>query len=360
LKEHIDEFDFLGLFLIVSGVVLLLLGFNQSETTWSSASTIALIAVGGVVLFVGAVNEVYTKRSPIIPPRLFRTRTTAIILITNFLHGLVFFMAAYYLPLYFQVLGASATKSGVEMLPFSLGASGLAAVSGIFVTKTGTYRPVIWFGYILFTLGMGLMITLNADSSTAEKVVYPLVAAIGIGTLFQTPLIALQAAMPIKDMATSTGTFVFLRMLGGTVGISIGQTIYSSILRKKIGNIPNVTINTSPSALLQSVGSLKLIPDAVTRAAVFQAYAESITTIWIVGTPMAGACLIMVLFMRHYTLKRTVIKAEDVEKAAVSGEPDQGNRQEHSEERTNEPSSDNDDIKTVDADDKRPHYIKRP
>ena len=33
LKEHIDEFDFLGLFLIVSGVVLLLLGFNQSETT---------------------------------------------------------------------------------------------------------------------------------------------------------------------------------------------------------------------------------------------------------------------------------------------------------------------------------------
>jgi hypothetical protein len=32
LKEHLNEFDFLGLFLFVSGVVLLLVGFNQSET----------------------------------------------------------------------------------------------------------------------------------------------------------------------------------------------------------------------------------------------------------------------------------------------------------------------------------------
>jgi hypothetical protein len=100
--------------------------------------------------------------------------------------------------------------------------------------------------------------------------------------------------------------------------------------------------------------------------------------IWLVGTPMAGACLIMgecqdgmmilrkfisrylvrvtrlmfvylVLFMRHYTLKRIVIKAEDVEKAGVPGEPVQGN----GEEQASEPSNDNDDIKTVDVDDKR-------
>lgn len=61
----------------------------------------------------------------------------------------------------------------------------------------------------------------------------------------------------------------------------------------------------------------------------------------------------LVLFMRHYTLKRIVVKAEDVEKAGVPGEPDQGNGEEHSEERASEPSNDNDDIKTVDVDEKR-------
>jgi hypothetical protein len=64
----------------------------------------------------------------------------------------------------------------------------------------------------------------------ALKVVYPLVAAVGLGCLFQvcaevawllrlwahhvqTPLIGLQAAMPIKDMATSTSTFGFIRQV---------------------------------------------------------------------------------------------------------------------------------------------------
>ena len=64
----------------------------------------------------------------------------------------------------------------------------------------------------------------------------------------------------------------------------------------------------------------------------------------------------LALFMRHYTLKRTVVKAEDVEKAGVHVEPDKGNREEHSEERTNEPSNangDDDDMKTVDVGEKR-------
>ena len=52
------------------------------------------------------------------------------------------------------------------MLSFSLGASVLSAVAGIIVTKTGSYRSVMWFGYTLFTTGMGLMIMLDAYSST--------------------------------------------------------------------------------------------------------------------------------------------------------------------------------------------------
>jgi hypothetical protein len=316
----------------------------------SSKSTIALLVVGCVVLISGAVNEAYTKRSPIIPPRLFRTRTTAIILITNFLHGVVFFTGAFYLPLYFQVLGASATLAGVEMLPYSLGAAVLSAASGMVVSRTGLYRPVMWFGYALFALGMGLMITLDANSSIAEKVLFPLVAAIGLGSLFQTPLIGLQAAMPLKDVATSTGTFGFLRTLGGTVGVSIGQAIYSSVLRKKIRLIPNSTFEMSPSTLLQSVGTLNSIPDPVLRVATIQAYAQSISMIWMVNTPIICACLIMVLFVRHYTLQRNVVRAGDMEKGTVEvlSEPEQGNAEGHPEEKASEESTNfNDaDIKT--------------
>ncbi|KAF8911966.1 MFS amino acid permease [Gymnopilus junonius] len=333
LKQHVQEFDFVGLSLLIAGIVLLLLGFNESETSWSSKETIALLVVGGVCLISSAVNEGFTNRSPIVPPRLFKTRTTAIILITTFFHAIAFFSGAYYLPLYFQVLGASATRAGVQMLPFSLGSAAFSAISGVIVSRTGQYRPVMWIAYAIFTTGMGLMTMLSSTSSTAVKVVYPLIAALGLGCLFQTPLIGLQAAMPIKDMATSTATFGFIRTLGATVGISIGQAIYSSTLRKKIVHIPNLgDINTSPVALSESVRQLKNIPDPITRAAVIGAYAKSISEIWLVMTPILGACVIMVLFIRKYTLKRTIVRAEqdkktpegDLEKGQITIEDAQG------------------------------------
>jgi len=160
-RQHIQQFDFVGLFVIVTGVICLLIGFNSSETTWQSAETIALIVIGGTLLILGSVNEIYTKRSPIIPPRLFKTRTTGLAMVSNFLHAIVFFAGSYYLPLFYQVLGASATSSGIRMLPYSLGCSVTSAITGIIVTRTGSYRPIMWFGWTVMTLGWGIMTMLD-------------------------------------------------------------------------------------------------------------------------------------------------------------------------------------------------------
>ncbi|KAG2349700.1 MFS general substrate transporter [Suillus weaverae] len=320
-RHHIQEFDFVGLFVIVAGVVCLLIGFNSSETTWQSAETIALLAVGGTLLILGGVNEIYTKRSPIIPPRLFKTRTTGLILISVFLHAVVFFTGSYYLPMYYQVLGASATSSGIRMLPYSLSCALMSAVSGIIVTRTGSYRPTMWFGWVVMTLGWGLMIMLDSTSTDAEKEIYPFIAALGIGCLFQTPLIAIQAAMPIKDMATSTGAFVFLRTLGGTVGITIGEAILSSVLQQKLQGIQGLTINTSAAALNDSVRQISSISNPTVRNEVMHAYSQSISTVWLVNVPLSAFGLFLILFIRGYTLERTIIrggekKLGDVEKGA--------------------------------------------
>ncbi|KAG2756045.1 MFS general substrate transporter [Suillus brevipes Sb2] len=320
-RDHIREFDFVGLFVIVSGVVCLLIGFNSSETTWQSAETIALLTVGGTLLILGCVNEVYTKRSPIIPPRLFKTRTTGMILVSVFLHAVVFFAGSYYLPMYYQVLGASATSSGIRMLPYSLSSALMSAVSGIIVTRTGSYRPTMWFGWSVMTLGWGLMIMLDSTSTNAEKEVYPFIAALGIGCLFQTPLIAIQAAMPIKDMATSTGAFMFLRTLGGTVGITIGEAIISSVLQQKLRGIQGLTIDTSAAGLNDSVRQISSISNPTVRGEVMHAYSQSISTVWLVNVPLSAFGLFLILFIRGYTLERTIIRSSgkelgDVEKGA--------------------------------------------
>lgn len=95
-----------------------------------------------------------------------QTRTTSILLITTLLHALAFFSGAFYLPLYYQILGASATRAGVEMIPYSLGCSITSAVAGIVVSRTGKYREMLWAGFGTFAIGMGLMTMLDDRSST--------------------------------------------------------------------------------------------------------------------------------------------------------------------------------------------------
>jgi len=80
------------------------------------------------------------------------------------------------------VLGASATASGVKsvnylticgvshfyynrMLPYSLGSALQSGFLGIIVTRTGSYRPIMWGGWVVMTIGWSLMIMLDSTSS---------------------------------------------------------------------------------------------------------------------------------------------------------------------------------------------------
>ena len=87
----------------------------------------------------------------------------------------------------------------------------MSILSGFIVSYMGRYRPVMVFGFAVMTLGVGLLIMLDEDTGVAKQEVWLLVAGLGIGCFFQPPLIGLQSAMPVKDMATSTSAFSLIR-----------------------------------------------------------------------------------------------------------------------------------------------------
>ncbi|KAF8531473.1 MFS amino acid permease [Gautieria morchelliformis] len=282
-REHVRQFDFVGLLLLVTGIICVLLGFNESETAWNSPATVSLLAVGFVVLVIGGIYEGWTKRSPIIPPRIFKTLS------------------------YFYHVTRSHIDICPRMLSFALAISFTSTGAGHVVARIGDYRPVIWFSWCVSCLGYGLMIMLDDTSSLAEQVIYPLIAGTGIGGLFQTPLIGLQAAMPVKDMATTTATMGLIKTLGATIGVSVGQAIWTSELRRRTVSIQNFGLSIQSGALVDSVRQIQHIQPESLRQQVLHAYSKSISTIWIVATPLCGVGFIMVLFLKKYTLKREVI-----------------------------------------------------
>lgn len=159
------NFDFLGLGLLVSGLVVLLFGFTSGETNWSSAQTIACLVVGVCVLGAAVVVELKTKRSPVIPPRLFRIRTAAGLFVGVFLHSFSFISFSYYEPLYFQALGATPLMSGVLLMPFSVGTAVFGVIAGFIVAKVKRTKESIIVCYLLCVLGFALLATLNENSS---------------------------------------------------------------------------------------------------------------------------------------------------------------------------------------------------
>ncbi|KAJ6473935.1 MFS amino acid permease [Mycena vulgaris] len=302
LIEHVREFDFVALFLIVGGVVCLLLGFNQSQNGWDRPDTISLLVVGLATIVSGVVFENWTTRSPIIPPRLFKTRTTALLFFVAFFHYFTFFSATFYVPLYYQIRGASATKSGALFIPFAILSSATSALGGYAVSKMGDFRQTI------MALGYGLMIMLNERSSMALQIIYPAIAALGAGGLFVPPLIGIQAAMPVRDMATSSATFGLVRLLGSTIGISVGQAIWTGVARSQLSKIPNLTLELSGAALTDSIRAIQNIEPESLRNQVLHAYTKGVSTIWLVFTPILCVCLAATLLLKNYSLKRNIIR----------------------------------------------------
>src|SRR5437762_11168917 len=100
--------------------------------------------------------------------------------------------------------------------------------------------------------GTGLLINLGYPFNTAKSVIYLLITGVGVGGLFQTPLIALQAAMPSRDMATATGSLVLFRLLGSATGVAIGGTILNNQLASRLLDINDFT----PTNLQGNIQSL--------------------------------------------------------------------------------------------------------
>ncbi|KAH8927769.1 MFS general substrate transporter [Atractiella rhizophila] len=307
-REQVGTFDFIGLAGLTAAVTLLLLGFANGETSWQAPYTIATVTSGCVLLIATGFYEVRTRKSPIIPPRLFKTRTTAAILICVFLHAICYYAAAFYLPLYYQALGSSASKSAFEQIPFIFWSCILGALSGFIISRTGDYRWITWIAFFFLSLGFGLMIRLDSKSSRFEKEFLPAIAGTGVGLAFTPPEIALTAAVTIKDMATANAALTLFRNLGGSLGISMAGAIYGTELKNRLKKLDDYEF----SGNLNDLDALKAIEPESLRVQVVGAYAKSLSFVWIVLTPLACTGFISVLFFRKYSLDRATVRSADL------------------------------------------------
>ncbi|KAG8528271.1 uncharacterized protein KY384_007188 [Bacidia gigantensis] len=306
--------DWLGTITIVGSTVMLLLGLEFGGITypWNSAIVIDLIVFGVVTAIVFFLIEWKLARYPLLPLRLFATPSNVANLLACFIHGTVFIMGTFYLPLYFQgVLGAPALLSGVWLLPFVGAMSFAATFAGAIIGITGRFVELIWFGFIFLVLGFGLFIDLSSARDWPKIIIFQIIAGLGVGPNFQAPLIGLQNGVSPQDLATATSAYSFARNVAGSIGVVVGGVIFQNGFQKRAGLLrQGLGANAGyflGGGAIASVDKVKKLP-ALQRDLVRSVYDQAIREIWYFGVAFAAVGLVVILGCR-----KTVLSKEHVE-----------------------------------------------
>ncbi|MFI6702629.1 MDR family MFS transporter [Streptomyces sp. NPDC050509] len=311
--------DYLGAGLLTIGItsIVLVTTWGGTEYAWTSGMILLLIFVG-VAALVGFVAVQTKAPEPIMPLHIFRNRNFTIMSVVGFLTGFVMFGAVLFLPLYQQaVQGASATNSGLLLLPMLLSMMLVSLVVGRITTNTGKYRIFPILGSGLMVAGLFLLAQMGPDTSRLTSGVYMAVLGAGLGFLMQITMLVAQNSVEMKDMGVGSSTTTLFRTLGGSFGAAIMGALFTGRVQDEMASRAGSggAGVTEQSAQLDAA-SLAKLPDVV-REAYQQAVSAGTHSAFLLGACIAVIGFAVAFFVREVPLRGAGPKEPEEAQPAV-------------------------------------------
>src|SRR5579875_275954 len=174
--------DVIGLVLAAVGVVGITYGLSESETAGSLTSDRVIIPVlVGLILLVAFVGRSRRVERPVLDLSLFRNRAYTAASVVTFCLGAALFGAMILMPLYFQeVLGDSALKTGLLLIPQGIGGGIGMALSGRATDRFGAGRTSLIGGLVMAVATIPFVLVTNTTPYSLIAVAM-VVRGIGVG-----------------------------------------------------------------------------------------------------------------------------------------------------------------------------------
>lgn len=302
--------DFLGNAIFIPAMTSLFFGlimggqYGYPWASWRIILPLILGVLGWVAFHIFQASPIC--REPSTPARLFKNRTSVTGFLLIFLASIIMQATAYFIPIYFQSIKASSPlMSGVSFLPFALAIIPLGGLAGVFMSKTGLYRPLHWIGFALSALGAGLFSLLRENSSRGAWIGFQVIAAGGTGLVFTATLPSTLAALPESDVAVATGTYSFVRSLGLVWGATMAAIAFNGQVNTHLDLVQDPLIRqqmVDGGAYTFSNG-LTDLPEA-TRSQVIKVYELALRTTWLVFVGVACLGFLVTFAEKHVPLRK--------------------------------------------------------
>jgi EmrB/QacA subfamily drug resistance transporter len=322
--EH--KIDWWGTALLSVGITALVLitTWGGSEYAWGSWQVIglAVLAVLSLLGF-GLVERIVAE--PVLPLGVFRNRNFSLVSGIGFVLGFAMFGVISFLPLYQQtVQGASATNSGLLLLPMMLGMMAVSLVAGQVITKTGRYTAFPIIGGVGMTAGMIWLSFVDVHTSKTMLALMMVMLGIGMGCLMQTTMLIAQNSVAVKDIGVASSAAMFFRSIGGSFGVALFGTIFVRTLKSDIAkHLGDQTANQFTSGGGQvDPHAIAAMPPAI-KSVIYDGIASALSHIFEWSIPFAALVFVLALFIRHVKLRGHEDMAQAQPSAAVDGPTDE-------------------------------------
>ncbi|HEY7597111.1 MAG TPA: DHA2 family efflux MFS transporter permease subunit [Actinophytocola sp.] len=221
--------DPLGLLLSAAGVLAIVWGVvHGSDDGWTSAPVLGALVGGGVLLIAFLLWE-RRAAAPMLPLRLFRSRTFSVLSGISFVFSAGVFGAVFLLAQFFQVVqGLSPLEAGLRTMPWTMAPMVVAPLAGMLVGRVGP-RVLVGAGQLLLAVGLGWISFATTVDVGFGALVGPLaLAGVGMGLTFSPLSATTLASVPTDSHGVASGTNNTLRELGVAVGVAALASVFTA------------------------------------------------------------------------------------------------------------------------------------
>jgi EmrB/QacA subfamily drug resistance transporter len=249
--EKTPKLDVAGAITVTAGLATLIYAIVGTDThAWGSSYTLSILAVAAVLLVIFVFIQLKVAFTPLVPFRLFRSRSVSGSNVVMFLIGAAFFSMWYFLSLYLQnVLGDSALKAGLAFLPMGVSIVLGAQVGSRLLPKFGV-RPLLLVGTALAAGGFLWLSQIQFHSQYWSHVFGPgCIISFALGLLFTPLASAATSGVPFNEAGLASGVLNTSRQMGGSIGLAVLATIAvdraHSVLSRGHGSVSSAMAFTS-------------------------------------------------------------------------------------------------------------------
>ncbi|MCM2590776.1 MFS transporter [Rossellomorea marisflavi] len=249
-----QKVDYLGSIMLTLTIIPLLLAFTWggNDYDWLSVQILSLLGGAVIALILFIVTE-KNASNPVLPLGLFKNRIFTLSNMIGFILGAGMFGAIMYMPFFIQgVMGTSATKSGIVMMPMTLSMVLASAIGGQIITKTGRYKFLALIGLFVMSSGMVLLSFMDTDTTNARALINIIIVGTGLGLSFPVFTLTVQNAVAHQFLGVATAATQLFRQIGGTIGVAIMGTVMNQSMANKMseqmGAVKESPVLSNPDA----------------------------------------------------------------------------------------------------------------